>query len=247
MHVFISDVHFGRSDYDSERVVEQDLVGLLRQIRPDVERLFLLGDIFEFFVEYRHSVPKGFSRFMGLVAEWTDAGIPVSYFVGNHDPWHRDYFEHELGASVHRSGRLEILDDLRVFIDHGDGLGQRDRSGRWLKPILRHPVPVGLYTGLLPSDVGLGIAKWYSRTFRKSRTDPARVADLRESARNLLRTKEADLVILAHSHVAEFEQWPEGAYMNPGCWFEDRTFGVLDQGRPTIARWNGRTIEPYRT
>ena len=245
MNLFIADTHFGRSDPADEREIERDLILFLRSVADEVEALFLVGDIFEYFIEYRHSIPKGFTRFMGLLAEFTDNGTPVHYFVGNHDPWHRAYFEDELGVRVVAEGSVEHLSGLRVYVTHGDGLGKGARVYSWLKPVLRHPLPVGVFTGLLPSDVGLSVAKWYSRNFRKTSLNQARVDALRHASRTLLTEKDVDVVVMGHSHYPELTQWAEGIYANPGCWFIDRTAVTIGNGEATLVRWNGSSMEPY--
>lgn len=245
MYLFISDIHFGRSDPEAERLVERDLISLLRSVRPEVEALFLVGDVFEYFIEYRHSIPKGFTRFMGLLAEWTDAGIPVHYYVGNHDPWHRDYFETELGVRVIRHDSVERLGDLSVYIAHGDGLGKGAILYARLKPILRHPLPVAVYTGILPSDLGLGIARWYGRRFSKTGVNQKRVDALRETARQLLTEKNADVVVMGHSHHPELTNWKEGLYVNPGSWFLHKTAAIIKDGETSVMVWNGVALQPY--
>jgi UDP-2,3-diacylglucosamine hydrolase len=214
-------------------------------MRDEVETLFLVGDMFEHFIEYRHSIPKGFIRFMALLAEWTDSGIPVVYLVGNHDPWHRDFFEKEIGVTVVYEPITEQLSGLRVHVAHGDGLGNGAAGYRILKPILRHPLPVGIFTGLLPSDVGLGIAKWYSRTFRKTVLNPARVEALRVAAREILDRTGSDIVVMGHSHHPEATRWESGTYINLGSWYEDRAAGLIDNGEASLVVWKNGEVIPF--
>jgi UDP-2,3-diacylglucosamine hydrolase len=245
VHVFVSDAHFGRSDPGSEREVERDLVTFLRSIRDEVESLFLLGDMFEYFIEYRHSIPKGFIRFMGLLAEWTDSGIPIKYLAGNHDPWHRDFFQNELGVTVIQTDSTEQLSGLRVYLTHGDGLGAGTVRYNLMKPLLRHPLPVGLFTSVLPSDAGLGLAKWYSRTFGKTTVNMKRVEALREAARTLLNEKDADLVVMGHSHHPEATRWDARTYINLGAWYHDRTAAIIENGTAKLVRWDGQRLVPF--
>jgi UDP-2,3-diacylglucosamine hydrolase len=245
LHLFIADTHFGRSDPAQEREIERSLISFLRSVGNEVESLFLVGDIFEHFIEYRHSIPKGFTRFMSLLAEWTDAKIPVHYFVGNHDPWHRDYFEQELGVRIVIDDSIELLSGLRVYVTHGDGLGKGATTYSRLKPILRHPLPVGIFTGMLPSDMGLSIAKWYSRNFRKTELNQFRIDALRDAAHELLDEKDVDAVIMGHSHQPELTHWDEGTYANPGSWFMDQTAVVIKDGKTSLVKWNGSTVQPY--
>jgi UDP-2,3-diacylglucosamine hydrolase len=182
---------------------------------------------------------------MGLLAEWTDSGIPIKYFLGNHDPWHRDYFEKELGVHVVPHDSVERLGQMRVYVTHGDGLGEGAKPYALLKPILRHPIPVAVYTGLLPSDTGLGIAKWYSKTFRKETLNKDRVDALRAASRELLSEKNTDVVVMGHSHHPEVSRWDEGVYVNPGSWYMDKTVAIIDHDETSIWSWNGSVLQPY--
>ncbi|MEX0747069.1 MAG: UDP-2,3-diacylglucosamine diphosphatase [Rhodothermales bacterium] len=243
MILFISDTHFGRGDPASERAKELDLIACLRHHREGVEHLYLLGDVFEEFIEYRRVAPKGFERLKGLLAEWTDGGIPVTYLVGNHDPWHRDYFESELGVRVEFDNLTVSHDDLLLHLAHGDRVVERSGARAWLKSWLRHPAPVWIYRSLLPADFGMWLAGFVNRRFGNREVDSELVALLREQARRILRESPADVVIFGHSHQPELVSWPEGRYLNPGYWHESRTFGRLDHGKLQLARWNGQTAE----
>lgn len=241
MILFISDVHLGRGRPHDERVKERDVIACLRDHRDRVEHLYLLGDVFEEYIEYRHLVPKGYDRFKGLLAEWTDAGIPVTYLVGNHDPWHLDYFETELGIRVAFGDVKARHDGAGLYLSHGDRLAETGRA--WLRNALRHPVPVWLYRNVLPGDAGMGIARYVNRRFGKRELDMDVVARLREDARRILREPESDVVILGHSHYSEIASWPEGVYMNTGYWHETRSFGRLVKGTIQLAEWNGRSVQ----
>jgi UDP-2,3-diacylglucosamine hydrolase len=242
MIIFLSDTHFGRGEFAAERAKELDLMACLRHHREAVEHLYLLGDIFEEFIEYRRVAPKGFERLKGLLAEWTDAGIPVTYVVGNHDLWHRDYFKSELGVCVEFGDVQVVHGGLRLHLSHGDRL---INSGvrAWLKSWLRHPAPVWIYRSLLPADFGMWLARFVNRTFGNKEADPELVSLLREHARRILAESPMNVVIFGHSHQPELETWPEGRYLNPGCWHESRTFGRLQDGRLQLAQWNGQTAE----
>lgn len=244
MILFLSDTHLDIGTADPDRRVEADLVACLRHFDEDVEALYLLGDIFDAYIEYPSLLPKGLVRFQGLLASWTDRGVPVTYFAGNHDPWHRDYFGRELGVRVVFDDLCEPLYGNDVYLTHGDGL---DSTARWynrLKPILRHPVPVWCYTTLLPGDLGFRLARWYNRTLGVEALRPDRIDQLRAFARHTLIRRPADLVVLGHSHQAELTVWPEGTYLNPGSWLETRTLGLLDAAGPALVRWNGADVEP---
>ncbi len=243
MILFISDVHLGRGDPETDRSIERDLIACLNHHRAGVEHLYILGDLFDGFIEYRRLVPKGFARLQGLLAEWTDAEVPVTYLVGNHDPWHLDYFEVELGVrtafgpmACRHHGRL-------LYLAHGDVLADASTVRGWLKRPLRHPVPVWIYRSLLPADLGLRLADAVKDTFGKREIDRDLVERLRVKARRMLRDHTADVVIFGHSHYPEMLAWPEGGYLNTGYWHESRTFGRLQDGAVQLVRWNGQSAE----
>jgi UDP-2,3-diacylglucosamine hydrolase len=236
--LFVSDMHFGRGSRPSEREKEQALIDCLEAHKDEVDHLYLLGDVFDGYIEYRHLVPKGFVRFQGLLARWTDQGIPVTYLLGNHDPWHLDHYSEELGVTiVPESTRVNHF-GRRLHLAHGDALTAEHQSRTWLRTLLRHPVSVRLYRAL-PADLGIGLAQWVSRRFH-DRDDSDSVADvLRERAASLLRRDALDGVVLAHSHVPTLHTRPEGVYANTGNWYEEQTFVRWDEAGLHLHRWNG--------
>lgn len=242
MILFISDVHLGRGAADDRRV-EQDLIACLDAHQDRTEHLYLLGDLFDEFIEYRHLVPKGYVRLLGRLAEWTDSGRPITYFVGNHDPWHRDYFESELGVRV----RFESLSvrhfGQELYLAHGDRGTEKSVWKSWWNATLRHPLPVWLYRTVLPGDTGFGLARFVNRRFGRRDLDEDLIERLRVHARRILREHTADVVVFGHSHFPELLAWPEGIYLNAGYWHESRTFGRLDDRALQLVRWNGQESE----
>jgi UDP-2,3-diacylglucosamine hydrolase len=243
--LFVSDMHFGAEPEDVERRKERDLIRCLRTMAEDgeaIDHLYLVGDVFDGYLEYRHLVPKGTVRFQSLLADWTDAGVPVTYLIGNHDPWHRDYFASELGVRVVETVDAQH-DGWRVRIEHGDAVGSTHSLYPALRPLLRHPLPVTLYRSLLPADLGIGLARWISEAVRDEEPDPELVAELEAHARDRI-AGGTDLVVMGHCHVPTLqtplaEDDPSGAYLNTGSWFGDRTVGRLDDGCVELLRWNG--------
>lgn len=236
MVLFFSDIHL---KYEDDREVERALIECLRSQEGSVEGLYLLGDVLDEYIEYRHLVPKGFVRFQSVLADWSDRGIPVTYLIGNHDPWHRDYFERELGVRVCHGPLLEPLRNLNVYLEHGDGIDPTDRTYRLLRPWLRHPLPVWLYRTLLPGDLGMGLAKWVNRVQGDEKIKESTINALRAHALRVLRDTTADLVLMGHSHAPDSAEWPEGRYVNPGSWRRTRTFAGLDEQGLLLYQWNG--------
>ena len=237
MILILSDLHLGKSSDVDERAKEADVVSLIRRFQPEMTQLCLLGDIFDHFIEYRLSIPKGFSRFLGLLGELADAGLDISYYLGNHDPWHMDYFRREFGVTMVEDSAIEHVGDRRVFFAHGDGKSQKTGLYGRLKPILRHPLPTTLYRYILPGDTGIRLARWSSRHFSAKETNMETVSLMRQYAIKKLENG-ADIVVMGHCHHAELSEYSEGVYLNTGSWHDDRTFGMIDNS-VVLSRWDG--------
>ena len=125
---FISDVHLGLYPAEQSARREKLLVDWLNTIREDISELYLVGDIFDFWHEYRHVIPKVYTRFLGKLAEFSDRGIKIHYFTGNHDIWVYDYLPSEIGVTVYREPVIRDLDGFRFFIGHGDAMGPGDKA-----------------------------------------------------------------------------------------------------------------------
>lgn len=235
MVLFVSDMHFGRGSPAEAREEERTLVSFLRAHKYDVDHLYLLGDVFEAYIEYATLIPKGFARFQGLLAEWSDAGIPVTYLVGNHDPWHLSYFEDELGVSVSHGPVSAEHFGRQIYLAHGDGLDSR--KGSRIKALVRHPLPTWCYRTFLPSDAGLRLARWWSHRFGRDHIRPSLVEAVAAHARKVLKETAADLVIMGHTHRSAMQEWPEGIYANTGSWAADRSYGLLDETGFQLLKW----------
>lgn len=246
MHLFVSDAHLGRNGRTVDLETERALVACLRAHEQEVERLYLLGDVFDYYIEYKNVIPKGFVRLQGLLASWADAGVVITYIVGNHDPWHRRYFEDELGVSVVRESVTERLFGRTTFLAHGDLLARRGVLRRGLDRLLRHPVPVWLYQNVLPADLGIFLARSSSRALGSGAPDanPEVVSALRAYARKAMRDGNVDVVILAHAHQAELSRWDEGTYINTGCWYRERSFARMTEEGVEVCCWDGTRSIP---
>ena len=263
MLVFRSDLHLGRGTRDETRAAERDAVALLRAYEADLvpdagalpgAALVLLGDVYDQYVEYRHLVPKGAPRLVGLLAEWADRGAEVVYVVGNRDPWHLDYFEDEVGVALVRGAWRVEKGQQSLYIAHGDGQGPArgpaERLTHRLQPLLRSPRMARLYRMGLPGDAGYALARWVARRFGTDGTpDPASARRLAAAAHARLRSTDADTVVFGHSHAAVLDTDVRGtgrggAYLNPGYWFGARTFARLDADGPALLRWTARGAVP---
>lgn len=245
MYLFVGDTHFGKGAPDAERLKERELVDCLESLAAEVSTLVLMGDIFDYFIEYRHLIPKGYSRFQGLLGRLADDGKDIWYLAGNHDPWHRDYFATEFGARLILESATVPIHGRNTYLHHGDGIAAKSIVYNRIRYLLRHPFPVWIYKHLIPGDAGAGLARFVSRRFGEEEVDERVVADLREHARSLLKAPSIEQVVLGHAHVPEITNVDGGVYMNPGSWHESRTLLRLRTEGAAILEWNGREHRAY--
>ncbi len=263
--LFLSDLHLGRGAPAETRAAEHDAVALLdahadelreaanRSQDEDLAGLVLLGDVFNAWIEYRTLVPKGGVRLLGALAALTDAGVPVTYVVGNRDPWQLSYLEEELGVRLVREAWTGRAAGRALYIAHGDGRVPSERAYNLLRPILRSGMAYRLFRTALPGDWGFRLAQ---RVAARDTGDARRpvVEGVRAHARHVLATTAASLAVMGHSHQAELTALPGGTYLNPGYWFADRTFARLDIADPArgadgvrLLRWADGRAETVAT
>lgn len=147
---FISDAHLGCLALQHRRQQERRLVRFLDEIKDKASAVYMMGDMFDFWFEYRHVVPKGFTRFLGKVSELTDNGIEVHYFTGNHDIWCHDYLTEECGVVMHYSPVTLEIGDQTFYLAHGDGLGDNDRRFLFIRSIFHNRLCQRLFAALHP-------------------------------------------------------------------------------------------------
>jgi UDP-2,3-diacylglucosamine hydrolase len=158
----LSDLHLGAPDPIRSLIREKHVVRWLESIQADTAELYLVGDIFDFWFEYRHAVPRGYVRFLGQLARMSDAGISVHVFSGNHDLWYRDYLREQIGAELHFGPILREFFGQTYYLAHGDGLGPGDHGYKLMKRIITHPWARWLF-GRFHPNFGIGLAYWLSR------------------------------------------------------------------------------------
>ena len=162
---FLSDFHLGAPDRESSLEREKSIVSFLDRIKSDAAVIFLVGDMFDFWYEYRKVVPKGYVRLLGKLAELSDLGIQMHFFVGNHDMWMRNYFQEELNIPVYYEPKEFDFNGSSFYVGHGDGLGPGDHGYKRLKKVFRNPACKWLF-GILPPVIGVGLANYLSRRSR---------------------------------------------------------------------------------
>lgn len=169
---FVSDAHLGSWALQDKLANEKKLVRWMDSIKPDCEALYMMGDMIDFWFEYKHVIPKGYARFFGKIAEFTDAGIPVHWFAGNHDIWLFDYVQQELGVVVHFQDTEVVIQGMTFYLAHGDGLGDPSRQFRVLRSIFHNRFNQKIFKGLHP-DLGLSFGlKWAKHSRMKRAHNP---------------------------------------------------------------------------
>lgn len=232
---FVSDAHLGVPDYASSLERERKLVALLDRAARDADEIFLLGDIFDFWFEYKTVVPKGFVRLLGKIAEITDKGIPVHYFTGNHDMWIFRYFEQELGVKMYKKPIERTINGKVLLIGHGDGLGPGDYGYKLLKKVFSNRVCQKLFSWLHPG-LGTGMALYFSRKSRiaNSAQDEIFLGPEKERlmvyCREMLLHKHYDYFVFGHRHLPlDLEVAPGSRYINTGEWVKSFTYALLNE------------------
>ncbi|MBC7889902.1 MAG: UDP-2,3-diacylglucosamine diphosphatase [Ferruginibacter sp.] len=231
---FLSDFHLGAPDAGSSLQREKRIVQFLESIKNDAEQIFIVGDMFDFWFEYSTVVPRGYTRILGKLAELTDSGIRICFFVGNHDMWMRDYFQKELNIPVYFEPTTFECNGKKFYIGHGDGLGPGDKKYKFLKKIFRNPICQWLF-GIIPPAIGMGIANYFSGKSRAAAGgEPERY--LGESkewlliySKEILRKEYYDYFIFGHRHLPlDILLNEKSHYINLGEWITYDSYAVFD-------------------
>lgn len=231
---FVSDCHLGVPDYITSLKREKLLVKWLNEIKDDAKEIYLLGDIFDFWFEYKTVVPKGYVRLLGKLAELSDSGIVINFFTGNHDMWIKDYFEKELNFIIYRNAISKQYNGLKFYIAHGDGLGPNDLGYKFLKKIFSNPFCRWVFSILHPT-VGYGIANYFSRKSRIANENYNEIYLGEEKERLIVFSKEIlqrehyDFFIFGHRHLPiDIKLGEKSRYINLGDWVTNFTYIEFD-------------------
>lgn len=229
---FASDLHLGLPDYAQSLQREKHFVRWLDTIKTDAAAVFLLGDIFDFWYEWKRVAPQGFIRFLGKICELTDSGIPVHYFTGNHDIWVFDYLPRETGMLLHRK-RLEIeANGKRLFLAHGDGLGPNDLTFKLIKKVFTCRTAQWLFSRFHP-NFAIGLAYKWSRHSRYVKPVPHFKGIDKEwlilYALRKIQTQPYDYLVFGHRHIpAKIRISAQSTYINTGDWLHHYSYAVFD-------------------
>lgn len=231
---FLSDFHLGVPTPEKSRQREKLIVQFLDEIKRDAYTIFIVGDMFDFWFEYRTVVPRGYVRLLGKLAELSDAGIQLHFFVGNHDMWMKTYFQQELNMPVSFGPQTFTFNNCRFYVAHGDGLGPGDHGYKALKKVFRNPVCQWLF-GLLPPAVGVGAANYFSRKSRKAdeHMEETFLGEDKEwlllYSREMLQKEPYNFLIFGHRHLPiDYRLSAESRYINLGEWVNFQTYAVFD-------------------
>ena len=231
---FASDFHLGSPNHDESRIREDRIVRWLTSIEDTCSELFLMGDIFDFWFEYRKVIPKGYIRLQGKLANMSDAGIKIYFFKGNHDMWVEDYFTKEMGIQIVSDELVINRGGKSFYLHHGDGLGPGDANYRILRKVFRNPVCRWLFS-ILPPVIGLGIATGWSKESRivNTRVEEVFLGEDKEwlavYSREVLEKHHYDYFIYGHRHLPMIiELGNNSQYYNIGEWFGFNSYAVFD-------------------
>ena len=240
---FASDNHLGAPNFEDSLVREKKFVSWLDTVKKDADAIFLVGDIFDFWFEYKEVVPKGFTRTLGKIAEITDAGIPIHLFVGNHDMWLVDYFEKELNLIVYKNPKELNINGKVFLIGHGDGLGPGDSSFKRMKKVFRNSFFQWCFRWIHP-DIGVKLGKYLSNSNKLLSANKALEFNgneeewLTKYCRSKLQQKHYDFFVFGHRHIPlEVELNGNSKYINLGDWITQFTYAVFDGNQASLKKY----------
>ncbi len=244
-HYFISDVHLGYGDRPGDLLRERRLLRFLDGIRADAQSLFIVGDLFDYWFEYRSVIPKRHFRTLAAITAFAERGCAVHYIIGNHDFGHRDFFQTEVGAVMHEGDYETTLDGKKFYIAHGDGKAANDLGYRILKKILRSKINLKLFS-LLHPDLGIAIAARASHGSRAytAQKDYGPTDGMTEFAKRKL-AEGFDYVVMGHRHKPLQVPANGGLYVNLGDWIRHFSYAVCEQGVLSLRTYEEQLhIEP---
>jgi UDP-2,3-diacylglucosamine hydrolase len=236
---FASDFHLGapKGTESSER--EKRIVRWLDYIQQDAQTIFLVGDIFDFWFEYKHVIPKGFIRFQGKLASLVDQGVEIHFFHGNHDMWMFDYFKSELGIPIHSDPVAININNHRLYVGHGDGLGPGERSFKVIRRVFRNGISQKVFHWIHP-NLGVALAQFWSKKSRQKNSKHPETFDeekewLLQHCKDVLSKEYFDYFIFGHRHLPlEIPVGESSSYINLGEWINYNTYAVYKNDKISL-------------
>ena len=241
---FLSDAHLGSWAIGRWRENERRLVAFLESIRHEASAIYILGDLFDFWHEYRYVVPKGYTRLLGKLGELCDQGVEVHVFTGNHDLWCGDYLEKECGVTLHREALTVKLQGLNLFMAHGDGLDRTDKKYLALRWMFHNRVCQRLFASIHPRWAMWFGYTWAKHSRKKHEQEEGHFEGMEKEglavfARHYLKDHpETDAFLFGHYHVEVDEMLsPKTRFIILGEWISTYTYVVLDEGKLTMKNY----------
>ena len=231
---FVSDLHLGTPNKEETKKRELKFIRWLDMIQKDATELYLLGDVFDMWFEYKRVIPRGYSRLFGKLAEISDSGIPIHFFTGNHDMWVFDYFTEEFNITIYRQPVTRVIAGKKFFIGHGDGLGNGDLGYKFIKKVFSSKINQWLFARLHP-NFALGMAEFFSRKSRAANAQYDEIFTSEEKemlvqfSKKHLEKEHIDYFIFGHRHLKlDIRLNKSSRYINLGEWVKGSSYGVFD-------------------
>jgi len=231
---FISDLHLGAPNAEESLIREKKFVKWLDEIAIDAEELFVVGDLFDFWFEYKHAAPRGHVRALGKLAELADSGIKITLFTGNHDMWIFDYLPKEIGCQLYREPITREFNGVKFYIGHGDGLGPGDHGYKFIKKVFANKFCIWLFARLHP-NFGIGLANYFSKKSRaKTGGDDSIFLGENEEwlvqySKEVLEKEHFDYFVFGHRHLPlDINLNDKSQYINLGDWLSYYSYAYFD-------------------
>lgn len=246
----VSDLHLGAPNPQESLKREKHFVKWLNEVAHDAAALYLMGDIFDFWFEYKHAVPKGYIRVLGKLAEMADKGVELHIFAGNHDLWYSSYFEEQMGAQIHTKPIVEELMGKKFYLAHGDGLGPGDLGYKFLKYILTHPLSKWVFARLHP-NFGIGLAHFSSGLSRGSNEKRPDLKIYHKEKEYLYhhvvevnkQRPDIEYFVFGHRHIVVEDEFVPGARLVIlGDWINHFTYLEINKNEVALHKYPMRTM-----
>jgi UDP-2,3-diacylglucosamine hydrolase len=233
---FFSDAHLGIGSAEEDRDRESRLISFLDFIGRDAKEIYIAGDLFDYWFEYKTVVPKKYFRLFAKLAELTSKNISIIFIAGNHDYWTKNYFHDELGIEIHKLPIEAEINGRRFYIHHGDGLLKDDIGYKILKVVLRNRLSIFLFS-LLHPDIGGWLARFSSRTSRQYTSNRKyESSGMQKFAAQKIK-EGFDFVVMGHNHVPSRQKIDKGVYVNLGDWISENTYAVFNGRNLELKKW----------
>ncbi|MGA2667947.1 MAG: UDP-2,3-diacylglucosamine diphosphatase [Ignavibacteria bacterium] len=240
-YYFFSDAHLGLKSKEEEKAKEERVIKFLRTIAPDALEIYIVGDLFDCWIEYRKVVPKGYFKLLAALNEIAESGLKINFLSGNHDFWLNTYLRDEVGLNIFYNPIVREIDGKKLFIVHGDGLSKGDYGYKIIKRILRSRFNQFLYS-LIHPDIGVALAQSSSRKSRDSRMEDLHLGfdGMKEFAETKI-TEGYDYIIMGHVHKPQMmeinKNGKKGYFITLGDWIKNFSYGVFSQGCFELKYW----------